>query len=275
MGWVDPRCDDLPEVAAAVVTLFGELIDAALPGRLTGLYLVGSLALGDFRPGISDVDFVAVLDTPAVGSDLDALQRVHDAIDARADLPVLDGVYVTADAFEREPELANPAPHHVSGAFVRTGDGFELNPVTWATLSRHGVAARGPHAATLRIAVEDRVLAAWCLSNLSDYWSNYATSARSLLRDLDPDVELPAQLLAWAVTGPPRLHFTIATGHITTKECVAHWAGAIYDDQWRPLLDTALRARCGELATVTAGEAVAVPEFVEMVIAAASEQRRG
>ncbi|WP_199812401.1 nucleotidyltransferase domain-containing protein [Streptomyces sp. NRRL S-337] len=37
------------------------MIDRAPPGLVEGLYLHGSLAWGDFRPGRSDIDFLAVV----------------------------------------------------------------------------------------------------------------------------------------------------------------------------------------------------------------------
>ena len=39
------------------------LAERLLPGRVVGFYLVGSAALGSFRPGRSDIDFIAVMDS--------------------------------------------------------------------------------------------------------------------------------------------------------------------------------------------------------------------
>jgi hypothetical protein len=41
--------------------------DAAVPGFVEALYLVGSAAMGDFRPPLSDVDFVVVKSTSLRG----------------------------------------------------------------------------------------------------------------------------------------------------------------------------------------------------------------
>jgi hypothetical protein len=37
-------------------------VDRAIPGRVEGFYIVGSACMGAFRPGRSDIDFVAVVD---------------------------------------------------------------------------------------------------------------------------------------------------------------------------------------------------------------------
>jgi predicted nucleotidyltransferase len=48
-----------PQVRSAVSEYLAA-VDARLPRVVGGLYLIGSVALGDFRPHESDVDFVAV-----------------------------------------------------------------------------------------------------------------------------------------------------------------------------------------------------------------------
>ncbi len=48
-----------------------------LPGLVGGLYVVGSTALVDFRPAVSDADFVAVTREPVTGPQCRALASVH------------------------------------------------------------------------------------------------------------------------------------------------------------------------------------------------------
>jgi hypothetical protein len=52
-----------PEVSRYLDRLVGELL-LVLGDRLSGVYGLGSLALGDFRPGRSDIDVYAVVDRP-------------------------------------------------------------------------------------------------------------------------------------------------------------------------------------------------------------------
>lgn len=47
-----------------VVDTYLRVVDEEAPGLVEGLYLVGSVALGEFRPHTSDVDFVAVTAEP-------------------------------------------------------------------------------------------------------------------------------------------------------------------------------------------------------------------
>ena len=51
----------LPAVVDELVGRYLREVDLAAPGAIEGFYVVGSTALGAFRPGRSDVDFVAVI----------------------------------------------------------------------------------------------------------------------------------------------------------------------------------------------------------------------
>ncbi|MFI6172557.1 nucleotidyltransferase domain-containing protein [Nocardia sp. NPDC051052] len=50
----------LPAIVEDTVETYLASVDAEAPGLIEGLYLEGSLALNDFRPDASDIDFVAV-----------------------------------------------------------------------------------------------------------------------------------------------------------------------------------------------------------------------
>ena len=48
------------ERVAAVVDAYLRAVQAEAPGLVEGLYLTGSVALGEFRPRTSDIDYLAV-----------------------------------------------------------------------------------------------------------------------------------------------------------------------------------------------------------------------
>src|SRR5919112_599019 len=74
----DPEADVLLPVLTAAVT-------AALEPQplLLGLYLYGSLTSGDFTPGVSDIDLLAVTDGPIPSDVINRLQPMHAGITAR------------------------------------------------------------------------------------------------------------------------------------------------------------------------------------------------
>ena len=52
-------------------------LERAVPGRIEGVYVVGSASMDAFRPGRSDVDFVAVVEGDFRATELLRLRAVH------------------------------------------------------------------------------------------------------------------------------------------------------------------------------------------------------
>ena len=203
-----------------------DAVDRVLPRQVEGLYLVGSTAMGGFRLGRSDIDFVAVLAGELGGRQLDQLRRVQLQLYLRSlagavSRPpwrwplVCNGVYVLWHDLAHSPLGVKPIAAHVAGRFT-PGGGFDANPVTWRTLATKGIAVRGPRPSDLRIHHDDQELRRWTLDNLNRYWRRWAVAVRrpgwaavrASIRHLSD---------AWGVLGAPRLHFTLATGEIASK----------------------------------------------------------
>jgi hypothetical protein len=229
----------LPPEVAGVVGGYLALVDARLPGTVDGLYLGGSLALDDFRPGQSDVDFVAVTRGPLAETALDALAAVHAEL--RAPLH-FDGIYVTYDELARDPAAARaPAVHE--GRLERSG-GFEANPAVWHVLAHGAIPVRGPAPGRLAVWSDPEALRRWCLDNLTGYWAGLVARWRGSA----PPRELVVHHygLPWLVLGVSRLHHTIATGEITSKAGAGRWALDRCEPRWRLLVSTCVSLREGE-----------------------------
>jgi hypothetical protein len=216
------------ETAACLLSLAGE--------RLRGLYLTGSVTLGDYRPGVSDLDLVAVLDGPA---DRAQLGRVHAALHAQRPEPAVEVLYLQDGDLARAPAQVGPRLHLADGLFK--ADPNMVTPVIWHSLADHGVPVPGspPLPAVHR---DDAALRAWCRANLADYWADWAA------RGSNPATRTGMALLsdwgvAWCVLGVLRLRFTIATGQITSKAGAGRWGRDHCDLGDRPLIEEALTLR--------------------------------
>ena len=53
---------------------------AVLGGKLWGVWLYGSVVLGDFRPGWSDIDFIALTDEPITGDEAERLLPLRQTL---------------------------------------------------------------------------------------------------------------------------------------------------------------------------------------------------
>ena len=243
----------LPSLVADRVGEYLSRVDDALPGLVEGFYVVGSTALGAFRPARSDIDFLAVTSGDLDGDQLSRLRAVHRRLHrlglARA-LPrlqwplVCNGCYVRWDDLPRAATDVVPLASHVAGDF-EAGAGFDVNPVTWRTLATGGIAVRGPDVDTLTIHDDDALLRRWTLDNLNRYWKRWAEDVRRPgIGALKASVRHLAT--AWGALGAPRLHHTIATGAVISKEQAGEYALDVFDARWHPLVRDALAYWRGE-----------------------------
>ena len=176
----------LPDEARRAVDRYLGHVDKRLPGRLVGLYVVGSAALGAYRPGRSDIDVVGVTDGRFEPDDLRRLRLVHLGAGAGAAARALararpmfpgtvNAVFVAAEDLPRPVTTIVPVASHVGHEF-HAGAGFDVNPVMWKVLADRGVAVRGPGPGELGLDPEPAALRAWNLANLDRYWAGYAAA---------------------------------------------------------------------------------------------------
>jgi hypothetical protein len=224
-------------------------LDRAVPGRIAAFYVVGSASMGAFQPNRSDVDFVAVIDRKPGPADLAKLRAVHlgrwgdallgDVAWRRRWPLVCNGIYLRAGDLSRSPLAVTPLAGHVSGRFrVAPREGFDVNPVTWRVLADHGIAIRGPDRGRLEIHTADSELRSWSLANLNGYWRGWSARARRV--GLRAGAIPPRRLAASGVLGAPRLHYTIATGGIATKQAAARYALEVFEPRWHVLIEDCL-----------------------------------
>ncbi|MEU4569416.1 nucleotidyltransferase domain-containing protein [Micromonospora sp. NPDC023956] len=250
------------------VARYLDAVDTALPGFVEMLYLTGSVALGAYQPGHSDIDTVIVTSRRPTSGDLAALAAVH------ADMPPephLDGVYLDRGTFFQQPADRRVVPFVVDGRFRADEPCGDLHPVSWLLLTRYGQAVRGPAVSDLGLTVDHDEVRRFNLDNLTTYWQPLAAGARAVVGAVPDDVpaeatRVGAEGVAWCVLGPARLHFTLAHGDVVAKTGVAGYLAEILP-AYGPLADRALRWRRGEPVALTAADVRAAADSVDAVVA--------
>jgi hypothetical protein len=229
-----------------VVDAYLAAVDEEAPGLVEGLYLTGSTALAEFRPNTSDIDFVAVTSTNPDAAAVAALSRAHARLRNRCSRPFFDGRYVTWDDLARDPQLASPGPYSYEGRFHPRGRA-DCNPVTWHTIAEHGIPCRGPVPADVGIWLNRAALLAWTLDNFDTYWRPLLRRAR---RFPDPwsMTAFTSYGAVWLVLGVCRLHCTLATGRIVSKEKAGCYGIETFPEPWHRALNEALRIRRADRA---------------------------
>lgn len=244
------------------VTQHLQAVDQAIPGLIEMLYLTGSVALDDYRPHASDIDFLAVTSRPLNDDDLPVLARIHARIPSA---PYYDGLYLDRATLTATPDDEQIVPHIVNGDFHTDQPCGELNPVLWLTLTRYGIPARGPQPADLPVRVDPQRLRQWNLNNLKTYWQALANRIREVATERGPDATASTDTVTWTVLGPARLHYTLATGDVTSKSGAGAYAAQQFP-AWTALTTLARSHRDGNSVTYTMTDAVAAAAMVDAIV---------
>jgi hypothetical protein len=227
-------------LSAEVVTITGrflDLIDASAPGLVTGLYLRGSLAFGEYFAGQSDVDFTAVLAERPSADQLDALAAAHGAVHESYPQPHFDGFHLVPADLASPAEACPDLPCMFDGSF-RPAERCDVNPVSWHELARRAIVIRGPALTEADVWTDDDALQAYSHGNLTSYWAGVGEQLRAR-----PDAAAAPRAAAWCVLGVSRLHHLLATGALTSKSGAGRYALSAFGPRWQPIVREALRAR--------------------------------
>jgi len=268
----------LPPLVERSVGRYLSHVDRLLPGRVTGFYVVGSTALGAYRERRSDIDFVAIVDGDLGPAGLRRL-RVQHAWSAagtgtlairRGRSPLTgtcNGYFIRAGDLAAPVTGIVPVAGHVGHTFKVAAGSSDISPVGWKVLAERGIAVRGPEPDSLPLDPQLDLMTSWNLTNLDRYWRPWAeqsqrTPGRFRLQ--------PRWSTAWGVLGAPRLHRSIATGDVISKEDAGTYALDVFPARWHPLIGDALaywREEPGSLRLSADERRHRTAEFVLDVIA--------
>ncbi len=198
----------MPEVPPCVPELGRRLSEA---GWITDLWVAGSLATGDYVPGVSDLDLVAIADGPVDAGRTNLVSSIHQELDwGTAKGCDLGCVYVDA-RWLQDVRRRHPTWTH-GGLVSRT-----LSGITRAELALHGYAVLGrqPSAVLDPVGPEDVRLAA--RAEVSGYWRDAARHPWWWLDPVMPDLGLTAMA---------RARHAVSTGQLLSKSRAIEEAAA-------------------------------------------------
>jgi len=225
----------LPARIEAVCATF---LSAVPEGLVTGLYLRGGIAFGEWVPGRSDVDFTATLSRRPSPDDVELLRLAHaEVAAAHGDSPYFDGTHLLADDLRRSPAECPDVPRTLMHDFAVL-DAYD--PVGWHELARHGITVAGPPVDSLGIWTDDALLRSHTVGNLDTYWREWAGRCAS-----NGDVAAHEGTCEWVVPGATRLHHLLVTAEQTAKSRAVRWALGEYPERWHRVLRESLAIREG------------------------------
>jgi predicted nucleotidyltransferase len=220
----------------AVLHDFLVSIQAILGSHLRGMYLFGSLALGDFDPHGSDIDFVVVTDADIADDLFRALHDMHARFDASLSpwAAKVEAVYIPQDALRRATQTPGQYPQVEKGRTLFL-DQLESGWVVQCDILReHGVVVAGPDPRTLIDPVDP-----------DDMRRSAAVIAGSWLERARHDPSWLAWLQheggqAFVVLTLCRLLYTLDSGTVASKPAAARWVQKALGKRWAALIERSL-----------------------------------
>ncbi len=214
-------------------------VQAILGDRFTGLYLYGSLALGDFDPGKSDIDFLVVTTDELPETMVAALAAMHERL-AASGLKLameLEGSYIPRRS------LRHYDPTNTHHPYIDRGGGrlaITQHDTVWViqcyVLREHGVVVAGPDIQSLIDPISPDELQ-WAVRDMLWWWELQ-------LKDTSRVEQSGYQV--YTVLSMCRILYTLKYGTIVTKPAAARWAQDALDKRWRGLIDHALTWQPGK-----------------------------
>jgi predicted nucleotidyltransferase len=224
-----------PEVNAFLDQFLSQT-HAVLKQNFIGMYLYGSLALGDFDPESSDIDILVVTASKLPTETVEALEALHERVQ-KSQSPWatrLEVSYQPVAALRRYDPTNNRYPH------ISTVSPFSIleHGRDWI-INRHivrekGVVIAGPSPKTLIDPISSDDLKATVRILLCNSWIKHVSGS---------DWMRPRKYQAFTTLTMCRSLYVLKYGTTISKPEAAAWALETLEVQWRPLIKQALSWR--------------------------------
>lgn len=229
-----------PAVRAILETL-RERIPSTLGKNLVGIYLKGSLALGDFNPRTSDVDLLVVTDEPVSAEDFPVLAAMHERIQALPNpyAKEVELAYVPVRAIrDFQPVQKYPA--------LERGGKLRWKPLgaNWIlefwTVREHGAVLYGPDSKTLIPPISSEEIVGAVRMVLAQDWLEWVGTWQY------PGWQTHAGEMRFVVETMCRAAYTLERGEMCSKPQAVQWALKTLPEPWPPLIERSQTWRAGQ-----------------------------
>jgi len=257
-----------PELRKVLHT-FADDIAAELRENLVGIYLIGSIASGDFDSD-SDVDFLVVTNTGLTKADMKSLQdiqiRIHD-IDCYP-AKHLEGSYISISDLNDWNIVGQKKLYYFDNGSTTYEESTHDNQwhVRWI-LRERGITLVGSKPETILKPIP-----------INEMGNEIKTTMLQVMKFFQDEIDRPLGFWnsrfgqSFAVLTYCRMLHTLHTGTVQSKKAGAKWAKAFVDANWVKLIDQAWNEREGVRFGVKIGQRAEAPlldetlEFIKYAV---------
>ena len=225
-----------------VLGIFVAEIAAELGENLVGIYLIGSIASGDFDAD-SDVDFLVVTNTELTEADMKPLQEIQIKLHDMDCYPSkhLEGSYISIDDLNDWRIVGQKKLFYFDNGSTVYEQSVHDNQwhVRWI-LRERGITLVGRRPETILQVVP-----------LKELRNEIKTAMFHVKRLFEDEIDRPLSFFnsrfgqSFVVLTYCRMLHTLHTGTVQSKKAGMRWAKQVIDPKWVPLIDQAWHEREG------------------------------
>ena len=234
-----------------VLDIFVSEVETELAENLVGVYLVGSLASGDFDLD-SDVDFLVVINTELTESNQKRLQEVQIKVHEIDCYPAkhLEGSYISIVDLNDWSIVGKKKLFYFDNGSITPEQSVHDNNwhVRWI-LRERGITLAGPEPQTIVRPIPNAELLGEMRTSLHQIMLIYEEALQQPLNFFNSQFGQSFVVLTYC-----RMLHTLHTGVMQSKKAGAEWAKEYVEPKWRKLIDRAWDDREGVRFGVKIGQ---------------------
>ncbi|WP_019909813.1 nucleotidyltransferase domain-containing protein [Paenibacillus sp. HW567] len=212
--------------------------------NIAAVYIYGSVALGDYIEGSSDIDFIAILREPLNISDIQAISAAHREVENVFPQADIMGAYLLDNDLGKPQSEISPLITYYNKHVHSNGYGADINPITWWTLKNHGIKVFGSEQ-SLNYEVEIKSLLGYVIDNLNNYWVTWIERLEKqlLLSDQERFTKQLDESVEWCTLGMLRQLYTIKEHNIKSKVEAGYYGITTVPQHWHRLIYEAINIK--------------------------------
>jgi hypothetical protein len=238
------KMNSIPESVNMILIEYFTIFEARLPNLLEAYYIYGSICLGAFEYGFSDIDFIAVVKRQTTEADVAILKEIHKYIKKKFPKTDLMGLYVMQTDLQIHHKNEKSCPCFIDGMFKGL-EKFDQNSIDAYQLKKYGVTVKGLNIESYNYEIDWDILMQNMIDNLNTYWLNWLNSCKKPLSIKYLGSFFNLNMIEWGVLGVTRLYYTFKERDITSKLGAGEYALRMVPQRWHKIIHESMRLRKG------------------------------
>ncbi|PGM57869.1 aminoglycoside adenylyltransferase domain-containing protein [Bacillus sp. AFS053548] len=234
--------EEIPKEINVILDTYFHYFDLKLPDLMESFYLYGSITLGVYKIGFSDIDFIAGVKRKVTDADLKIMKEIHKDVQKKFPNTILDGWYILNEDIKSLSEEGNLCIRFNDGKFQGLNK-FQKNSIDAFQLKKYGITVRGLNIDNVDISVNWDILLSNMGDNLNSYWLSWLNNCKKFPTVKYLSLFVSLRSIEWGILGVSRLYYTFKEKDITSKVGAGEYVLEVVPKRWHKIINESIRLR--------------------------------